>query len=84
MLTDNRWRQKDAVNVEELSLGGDILKMPVLLSARSVELWLIQPLSPLCSVCRDVNTVNNVSCLQAGARENISSCIRPAESDYNW
>lgn len=84
VLTDNRWRQKDAVNIEELSLGGDILKMLVLLLAHSVELWLIQPLSPMCCVCRNVNTVNNVSSLQAGAKENTSNYIRPAELEYNW
>lgn len=57
------------MNIEELSLSGDILKMLVLLLARSVELWHIQALRLLCCVCRDVNTVNNVSSLQVGAKE---------------
>lgn len=72
------------MNIEALSLSGDILKMLVLLLAHSVELWLIQPLSPLCCVCRDVSIVNNVSTLQAGAKENTSSYIKPAELEYNW
>lgn len=66
VLTDNRRRQEDAVNIE-LSLRGDILKMLVSLLVRCVEMWLIQPISPLCGVCTDVNTVK-VSSIQVGAK----------------
>lgn len=82
--TDRQHGQEDAVNIEELSLGGDILKMLVLSLALSLELRLIQPLKPLHCVCRDVSTVNNVSSSQAGAKENTSSFIRPAEWEHNW
>lgn len=73
------------LNIQELSLSGDILKILVLLLAcivlncGSSSLYV-----PPCSVCSDVNTVNSVSSLQAGAKENTSSFIRPAKLEYNW
>lgn len=83
VLTDSQCGQEDTVNIEELSLSVDILKMLVLLLARSLKLWLIQPLRPLCCICRDVSAVNNVSSSRTGAKENTSTFIRRADWEYD-